>query len=138
MFWKKKKIYDLYIGGPMRHIPQLNKPMFTLVARILRERGYTVWSPAEHESYLELSFATCMTKDLNAVINNCQRIALLPGWKESLGANAETFSAFVCGKKAVEIVLDEDETDIELRSIDLSCYHLPYQNGITGQFNPHK
>jgi len=121
----------------MRSYPDLNKPMFTLVARILRERGYTVWSPSEHESYLELSFAVCMTKDLNVVINNCQKIALLPGWRESLGANAEVFSAFVCGKKAVEIIF-RDKIDIALISVDLSCYHLPYKNGITSQFDPHE
>jgi hypothetical protein len=121
----------------MRNYPELNKKMFTLVAHLLRTKGFTVWSPSEHESYLELSFGQCMTADLNAVINECRKIALLPGWRDSLGANMEAFSAFACGKEAVEIVPNEDKTDFDLVPLILSQYCLPYQNGGTHQFDPH-
>lgn len=142
----RKKIYDFYLAGPMRHYPALNQPMFTLVAGLLRERGFTVWSPSEHDDYRTLSLAQCMTADLNAVINQCHKIALLPDWRESFGANVEAFTAFACGKGAMEIILNSSETKwglgwptyIELISFDLSKYHLPYQNGEIHQFNPHK
>lgn len=143
---QSKKTFDFYLGGPMRSYPELNKPMFTLVANILRKRGFTVWSPSEHKSYLQLSFAQCMTVDLNMVINRCRKIALLPGWRNSLGANMEVFSAFATSKGAVEVILNDEKTSvsgciktsIELRPLNLSNYRLPYQNGEGKyQFDPH-
>lgn len=130
--------YDFYVGGPMRGYPNLNKGMFSLIAHLLRSKGFTVWSPAEHDSYLKLSFAQCMTVDLKKVIFGCRKIALLPGWRESLGANMEVFSAFACGKDAFEVLMNDDKTDFELMSVDLSKYRLPYQLGETRQFDPHK
>ncbi|KKN91121.1 hypothetical protein LCGC14_0219860 [marine sediment metagenome] len=137
MFGIKKK-YDFYVGGPMRGYKNLNKAMFAMVAHILRTKGFTVWSPSEHDGYLKLSFAQCMTVDLNAVINQCRKIVLLPGWKDSLGANMEAFSAFACGKEAVEVVPNENNTDFDLEPLSLSEYRLPYQTGKTRQFNPHE
>ena len=133
-----KKTYDFYLGGPMRGYPELNKKMFTLIAHMLRTKGFTLWSPSEQDSYLHLSFAQCMTTDLNAVVNKCRKIALLPGWEDSLGANMEAFSAFACGKEAVGVVLNEDKTDFDLVPLDLSKYRLPYREGETRQFDPHQ
>jgi hypothetical protein len=134
---ESKKTFNFYLAGKMRGSPELNKPMFTKVANLMREMGFTVWSPAEHKSYLQLSFAQCMTVDLNMVINKCNGIALLPGWENSLGANMEAFCAFACNKNVVKIVFNEDETEIELAHIDLSGYRLPYQDGEKHQFDPH-
>lgn len=137
MFGIKKRMCDFYVGGPMRSYPNLNKPMFDLVSHLLREQGFTVWSPAEHKSYLQLSFAQCMTVDLNMVINRCRKIALLPGWRKSLGANMELFAAFACGKDAFEVIPNDDKTSIELKPLDVSSYRLPYQDGEIHRFDPH-
>lgn len=137
-WWKSEKSCDFYLGGPMRSYPNLNKGMFSLVTHLLRSKGFTVWSPAEHDSYLKLSFAQCMTVDLNMVINQCKKIALLPGWESSLGANMEMFSAFACGKEAVVVVMNADGTDFDLLPFDPSNYRLPYKDGETRQFDPHK
>lgn len=120
------KTYDLYIGGPMRHYPDLNRPMFMKVAELLRDQGHSVWNPAEHGSYLESSYADCMIMDLNAVINKCGAIALLPGWRSSLGANAEALVAFVCGKSRFEVVINESTAMVELVNIGLDNIRLPY------------
>lgn len=122
----------------MRGYKELNKPMFALTAHMIRSRGFTVWSPAEHESYLKLSFGQVMTIDLNKVINECRKIVLLPGWRNSLGANMEAFSAFACGKEAIEIILNEDKTDIDLVPLNLSKYGLPYLSSEIRHFDPHK
>jgi len=121
----------------MRGIPNLNKEMFTLVAGLLRDKGFTVFNPSEHGSYLRSSFASCMTTDINAIVNRCNKIALLPSWKDSLGANTEAFVAFVCGMEAVEVTLNETKTDIDLLPFDLSNYRLPYGEGEACQFDPH-
>ena len=130
--------YDFYLGGPMRGYKALNKPMFIMVANMLRKKGFKVWNPAEHDSYLHLSFAQCMTADLDAVVNKCRKIVFLPGWKSSLGANMEAFAAFACGKDALIVVMSDDHTDFELVPFDLSRYSLPYEDGDTKQFDPHK
>ena len=137
MFWIKKKKYDFYVAGPMRGYPNLNKDTFTAVAEGLRAMCLTVWSPSEQPSYLKLSFADCMTLDLNQVINQCRKIAFLPGWRESLGANMEAFSAFACKKEALEVIIDET-TSMDLVPLDLSNYLLPYQIGHDRRkFDPH-
>lgn len=133
---KSEKTFDFYLVGPMRNYKDLNKPMFAMVAKSLRKMGFTVWSPSEHKSYLQLSFAQVMTIDLNKVINDCRKIALLPGWRQSLGSNMEVFAAFACCKEAVEIILNDDQ--IELMPLNLSDYRLPYQRGENCQFDPHK
>lgn len=130
--------FDFYIAGPMRGYKDLNKPMFHLATKLLRESGFTVWSPAEHKNYLKLSFAEVITLDINMVINRCNKIALLPGWKKSLGANGEAFVAFLSGKEAVAISFKEDKTKIELSQVDLSKYCLPYDSGKPLSFDPHQ
>ncbi len=146
MFFRKK-IYDFYLAGPMRGYPNLNKSLFTSVATALRSMGLTVWSPSEQASYIKLSFAQCMTLDLNRVINSCRKIAFLPRWRESLGANMEAFAAFACKKEAVQITVfdqninqNENPANIGLAPLDLSSYLLPYYQ--IGQdrreFDPHK
>lgn len=124
--FRRKRIYDFYLGGGMKGYKDLNHPMFMLVANLLRKKGFTVWNPAERDSYLQSSLAECMTNDLNAVINQCRTIALLPGWRSSLGTNTEAFVAFACDKAGVEVILSEDNTSFDLKPVDLSLYSLPY------------
>jgi len=133
----RSRKYDFYLGGPMRGYPQLNAKMFTLISHMLRTKGFTVWNPSEHDSYLQLSFGQCMIADLNAVINECRKVVLLPGWRDSLGANIEVFVAFACNKDVFEIVLNDERTDFEFVSVDVSEYILPYKDGETCPFNPH-
>ncbi len=137
MWFMKKKQYDFYLAGPMRGYPNLNRDTFISVADGLRAMGLTVWSPAEQASYLQLSFAQCITLDLNQVINQCRKIAFLPGWRESLGANMEAFAAFACKKEALQVVIGEPGS-MDLESLDLSNYLLPYQTGHDRRkFDPH-
>lgn len=136
--FRSKKTFDFYLAGPMRGYKDLNKSMFSLAAMLLRSKGFTVWSPSEQDSYLKLSFAQCMTTDLNAVINQCRKVALLPGWKNSLGANMEAFTAFACGKETIELIPNQDNTDFDLSPYDCSSYKLPYKDGETKRFDPHK
>ena len=126
-WWKKKRRFDLYLAGPMRWYKDLNKPLFTKAAKMLRDAGYTVWSPAEHKSYKQISLSECMKLDLNAVINQCDNVAVLPGWSRSLGANVEVFVATLCGKKIFKIVFSADETEFNLHEIDSNQYRLPYE-----------
>jgi len=146
-----KHKYDLYLSGKMRGCPQLNHPIFNAIAKRLRQLGYSVFNPAEHEGGLtngvdRSAFAVFLARDLHTIINECKGIIFIPEWEDSLGANAEAFVAFVCNKKAMIInnlsltasKNTELEVDFDIVSVDLTNYRLPYGEGKTRQFNPHK
>lgn len=92
-----------------------NYPAFHKYAKLLRDLGYTVFSPAECDD-VSNSFESCMTKDLDMVINKCRAIAILPGsgWRKSVGANAEVNTAHVCGKPVYHIVNTRGDYSIRL------------------------
>jgi len=141
LIWKlfRKKQYDFYIAGPMRGYDQLNHQTFSMFSCLLRDAGYTVWSPHEHGTYLSSSFFDCIRKDLNAVMNLCEKIVLLPGWRHSIGSNFETFMAFAMNKEAFEIRVDENnENEFVLEPVDLSTYRLPYGDEHIQTTNPHR
>lgn len=136
--FKSKKTYDFYLAGGMRGYKNQNKPMFMLVAKLLRQNGYTIWNPVESEATLSTAtFADCMVLDLTTIIESCKGIILLPGWRKSLGANIEATVSFAIGNKSYEVMLDKDEMTIELLDIDLSKYRLPYEEDDTNCFDPH-
>lgn len=102
--------YDYYIAGPMRGYFGNNAEIFRRVARTLESRGWRVFNP-EKENGFEMPFAQCMTKDLNTIINDCEQIILLPGWRSSVGANTEVLVALCCGKTIKEIVLEYQDSN---------------------------
>ena len=130
MKYKKSKRYDFYLAGPMSGIKDHNMPAFREMASLLRKKGFSIWNPAEHEITPEWSFDQCMKVDLNAVVNKCDGIALMPGWRNSIGANTEAFCALVCGKRVIEVCANRDcvgEKYVKSDVISLEDYRLPYQ-----------
>jgi len=131
--WVKKlfrqKQYDLYLAGPMKSYPNGNKELFLKAAKWLRAQGYTVWNPAEQNDGNK-NFHDCIKKDLIAIIHQCNGIVLLSGWKNSLGANAEAFVAYVCGKPA-QYIYQSLYGNFYLADIDL-------EKMIVLPFNPEK
>ena len=95
---------QLYLCGPMRGLPAFNFPAFHAAAARLRGLGHEVWSPAERDIVdgFDLTkdetrpLTYYMTHDLPAV---CQAdaVAVLPGWRASVGASLEVHVAQVCG-----------------------------------------
>lgn len=90
----------IYLAGPMKGIEGHNYPAFHRAAGILRAFGHHVFNPAEYPHFgpreafpLRPAFAAytnfiCLTADA---------IVLLPGWKKSVGANAERALARAVG-----------------------------------------
>jgi len=97
--------YDIYLAGSMSGMPEHNYPAFMHYAKKLRELGYSVWNPAEFNN-VEKSPQKCMKDDINAIINKCDMIAILPGnkWRSSIGVNVEVNVAHVCGKKVFQVI----------------------------------
>lgn len=81
----------IYIAGPMTGYLYWNKPRFLSAERALSSDGHTVLNPAAyipnrspesitHEQYMKIAFA---------MIDACDTIYLLNGWRDSKGASQE-------------------------------------------------
>ena len=105
----------VYIAGPMTGIPQFNYPHFSDVAKMLREEGFQVVSPAEMDDpeVRAISLASpdgnldtieshgmthgqFLARDVELIADDgIEAVAVLNGWENSSGARHETFVAFL-------------------------------------------
>lgn len=113
----------IYLAGPMRGIAKFNAPAFDRAAARLRAQGHEVFSPAEQdrklygdavhegttgkltelESAVGFSRREIMKLDMTWICENADAIALLPGWQQSAGANAELTLAKFLGLTVLEL-----------------------------------
>lgn len=106
-----------YLAGPMSGLPQFNFPAFDAAAKLLRERGYEIVSPAElddEETRAEAlespdgkptqrdkvnghTWGDFLARDVKIVADQVRGIVFLPNWEKSRGARLEAFVAVLCG-----------------------------------------
>jgi hypothetical protein len=79
----------IYLSGPMAGKLNRNRPEFHRIARLLRERGENVLSPAELQSHDNWEWIDYLRRDLVTMLLHCDSIALMPGWLESNGSYLE-------------------------------------------------
>lgn len=88
----------LYLAGPMRGYPDFNFPEFDKHAARLRAAGYEVFNPADRDREVvaadgreikDLTIRECMAADTAWICEHADGIALLAGWQQSTGAQAE-------------------------------------------------
>ena len=111
----------IYLAGPMRGIPNFNFPAFHHAAEILRLGGHEVFSPAEHDIKTngpeignnptgseEIATKKCgfsireaLGADTAWICAHAECVALLPGWENSKGANAEKALAEALGLQVI-------------------------------------
>lgn len=84
----------LYLAGPMSGIEEHNYPAFRAAAQRLREAGYDVRSPAEHDIAISgQPWDFWMRRALRQMLL-CDGVATLPGWQASRGACLEVEVAY--------------------------------------------
>lgn len=108
-----------YVAGPMSGVPQFNIPLFDQVTTALRNRGYTIVSPAELDSpamrrrallstdgdlkKLEKetgeTWGDVLARDVKLVADKITGIIFLPDWTKSRGAKLEAFVGLLTGKE---------------------------------------
>ena len=96
----------IYIGGPMRGLPDLNFPAFHEAAAMLRAEGHHVFNPAESDfdkAKEDVTIREALKVDLLWILEHAECVALLPGWRHSLGATAELALANALDLKAFEL-----------------------------------
>lgn len=112
----------IYVAGPMRGYPLFNFPAFNAAAVKLRAEGHAVFNPAERDNerhgtdISKGNLTGCETKaaaehgfnlrealadDLDFICRHADAIALLPGWENSKGANAERATAIALGLQEI-------------------------------------
>lgn len=86
----------IYLAGPMRGMPDDNRPAFDRAAAALRQQGHTVFSPAEHDRELAQPVGVTDGRELKRqILWDLERIAevdcvvLLDGWERSAGVRLE-------------------------------------------------
>jgi len=114
---------NIYLAGPMRGYPEFNFPAFMKAASELRSQGHTVFNPAERDierdgvswgeqvpdgdivksEALGFDRRVAILDDLQYIINHADAIALLPGWRESKGANAEYWTSRFLDLEIIEL-----------------------------------
>ncbi|MBI1373332.1 MAG: DUF4406 domain-containing protein [Phycisphaera sp.] len=79
----------IYIAGPMTGLPEHNFPAFDAAARRLEKNGWEVVNPADNFGGLtSLPRASYLRIDM-ALLLQCDALALLPCWEDSIGARLE-------------------------------------------------
>jgi hypothetical protein len=98
----------IYLAGPMRGIPEFNFPAFHAAANVLRHDGHLVFNPAENDELMEkqgvpITIRRCLEIDLAWICREADAVALLPGWQNSKGAQAERATAVALGLEVIEL-----------------------------------
>ena len=86
----------LYVSGPMSGYEDSNYPEFNEATATLRELGFTVFNPAEVNPE-GLQYTGLLALDLADVLQ-CEGVAVLEGWWNSVGARMEVNVAGTLGK----------------------------------------
>jgi len=91
----------LYIAGPMTGLADWNYPAFNAAAERL-EKIYRVTNPAALHKGEPGSkpYSEYLAADIRA-LTRCTHIALLDGWRDSVGASCEAHIARVMGMERV-------------------------------------
>lgn len=113
----------VYLAGPMRGIPEFNKPLFDAATDYLRVCGHEVFNPVGRDEKAGydwtghsgditkaqadgFSLRTALEEDLSWICLHADAVAVLPGWEMSLGATAEVAVA-----RALSLPVWEVDTD---------------------------
>ena len=118
----------IYVAGPMRGIPEFNFPAFNRATNFLRRKGHEVFNPAEKDNERHgkdiskgnadgceetaakehgFDLRVALAEDLNFICRDADAIAMLPGWENSKGAQAELATAKALGLEVIFLVGDE-------------------------------
>ena len=91
-----------YISGPMTGMPDYNRAAFYEAERKLLAAGHSAYNPARYaDEHPGKTYEEYMEADLGA-LENCDRLLMLEGWQQSMGARREYDKALMMGLSVVE------------------------------------
>lgn len=163
MFIPSKK-NKYYLAGPMSNIPQFNYPRFFELARILREEGFTIVSPAELDSPETVKAAMAspdgslgsgvvngetwgdfLARDVKLVADDVDGVFVMEGWESSKGAKLELFVAHLAKKPIFTIKEVNGGLEVNIltettlfHAITNDTFKYAQYAGVTGQAKPYQ
>jgi len=101
-----------YLAGPMSGIPQFNYPKFARIAGELRDAGFVIHSPPEHDSPAmqeaalanetgdlsklqkdtDETWGDVLAFDVKFIADKAVGVIVMDGWEKSRGAKLEAFT----------------------------------------------
>lgn len=85
---------------------------FELAKMYLRREGYEAISPLANGLPWDCAWELHMREDLHLLLE-CDKVAMLPGWRESKGARLEVFVASELGMEVMPLMGKEFLTNYE-------------------------
>ena len=102
----------IYISGPMSNIPNSNLDEFDEAEKQLKQLGFDVLNPHKICEELNIRFfgmgkiptyEDYLKEDIIQMLSKCDKVLVLPGWRQSKGAKLEIANAIECG---LDVVFD--------------------------------
>lgn len=93
----------IYIAGPMTGLPDFNYPQFLRAAERLRDAGYEVECPAEHDLPHPQEWHIYLRHAIKRLMD-CDAVATLPAAESSKGARLEMYIAEKLGMQIKPVV----------------------------------
>ena len=93
----------LYIAGPMTGMADFNYAAFLVAAEKLRDTGYDVECPAEHDLPDGTDWTAYVRHGIKRLLD-CDAVATLPAWEHSKGARLEVLIAERLGMRVAPVV----------------------------------
>jgi hypothetical protein len=96
----------IYISGPMSNTPNSNLEAFDKAEKQLKQLGFNVLNPHKICEELNIRFFEMgkvptyedyLKEDIIQMLSKCDKVLVLPGWRNSKGSKLEIANAIACG-----------------------------------------
>jgi len=105
----------IYLSGPMTGYVGYNYDTFHKAAEYLRNKGYTVFNPAEiFSGNTSLPREDYMREDIRALLD-CETVMMLDGWQDSDGAKLEYEIAKAIGLPVLEFHISSKSSEGKIK-----------------------
>lgn len=96
----------IYISGPMKNMTDGNMPAFDEAEKQLKQLGFDVLNPHAISEIVNMRFFEMgkipeyedyLREDIIQMLSKCDKVLVLPGWRNSKGSKLEIANALACG-----------------------------------------
>ncbi len=96
----------IYISGPIKNMTDGNMQAFDKAEKQLKEMGYETLNPHKIGEELNIRFFEMgkvptyedyLKEDIIQMLARCEKVLVLPGWRNSKGSKLEIANALACG-----------------------------------------